>query len=89
MTKEKVSADLAQFIRGVALRMTSSGAVLSMDRPARHHTLIHALADWAGRDVPHGDFEQGFMSAHGTFWSREHAARLCGREGKLFSEDLW
>ena len=89
MTKEKVSKDLAQHIRGVAIRMTKSGVVLSMDRPARHHDLVHAWAEWVGRPLEWSEHEQGFMSATGTFWTREHAARMCGREGKLYSEDLW
>ena len=91
-TKEKrtkVSADLAQHIRGPALRMRLSGVVLSMDKPKRHHDVIHALADWAGRPIKGEEIEQGFISATGAFWTREHAARMCGREGKLFSEDLW
>lgn len=87
--RAKVSHDLAQHIRGVAIRMRSNGVVLSMDRPARHHILLHAISDWANRSVTHDEFEQGFMSATGTFWTREHAARMCGREGRLYSEDLW
>lgn len=84
-----VSRDLAQQIRCVALRMVKSGVVLSMDAPARHHTLIHALAEWAGTDIRHSEFEQGFLTATGRFIDRERAAQICGRTGKLFSEDLW
>lgn len=87
--RAKVSRDLAQQIRGCALRMRLSGVVLSMDRPFRHHDIIHALADWADRPVKTMEYEQGFLSATGAFWTREHAARMCGREGQLYSEDLW
>jgi hypothetical protein len=89
MTKEKVSRDLAQQIRCAALRMRLSGVVLSLEQPMRHHDIIHALAEWADRPVKHQEIEQGFLTATGRFIDREHAARLCGREGQLFSEDLW
>jgi hypothetical protein len=85
----KVSRDLAQHIRCVAIRMKRSGVVLSMDPPFRHSDLIFEVARWLDRPLRHDEHDQGFLAATGRFISREHAARLCGREGKLFSEDLW
>lgn len=87
--RKRISPDLAQHIRGVAIRMIKSGVVLSMDRPARHHHLLHAWAEWSGRALERGEHEQGFMSSTGGFWTREQAARMCGHEGQLYSEDLW
>jgi hypothetical protein len=80
---------LAQQIRSVAIRMVRSGVVLSMDPPARHHDILHDMADWIGRPLQRSEHVQGFLSATGKFMTREDAARMCGREGQLYSEDLW
>lgn len=85
----KVSRDLAQQIRGVAVRMIPSGIVLSLDAPARHHNILNQLGDWLNRSVTWDEHVQGFLTASGKFITREDAARLCGREGQLYSEDLW
>lgn len=85
----KVSRDLAQQIRGVAVRMVPSGVVLSMEPPHRHHDLLHNLAEWLNRPINWDEHVQGFLSATGKFMTREDAARMCGREGRLYSEDLW
>lgn len=76
-------------VRCVAIRMRISRVVLFMERPARHHNLMHELADWLGRPLKHSEYEQGFLANNGDFVDRHHAARLCGRTGQLFSEDLW
>lgn len=88
-TRVKVSRDLAQQIRCVAVRMVKSGVVLSMDAPARHHNILHELAEWLGRSITWDEHVQGFLTATGKFVTRENAAKLVGREGQLYSEDLW
>lgn len=87
--REKVSEFLGAQIRSVAIRMRHTDFVITLPRPNRHHNIINTLAIWSDKNISHHDWEQGFLSADGTFWSREHAARMCGRKGKLFSEDLW
>lgn len=67
--------------------------------PARHHTLLHPLYDYIGRDVPSVD--QGFITSTGRFVDREEGLRIALASGQpmidhpsrhdrlLFSEDLW
>lgn len=72
----------------VAIKINDSGsAFFTMLRPARHHDLIRSLAEggWTGK--VNGDM-QGFCY-QGRFATREEAARIVGKLGKLFSEDLW
>lgn len=88
-SREKVPPNLAQQIRCVAIRMIPSGVVLSLDAPARHDNLLHNMGEWIGRALTGPEHVQGFLSATGKFVTREDAARLCGREGRLYSEDLW
>lgn len=81
-------------IIGVAIEL-ESGVICFMPPPARHHTILHAL----GYLPEKHSAEQGFLTNHGCFESRENAlliarevaqiqretAPQCG----LFSEDLW
>lgn len=87
--KPKVPHEVGLQVRCVAIRMRHTDFVITLPRPNRHHNIINTLAIWSDKTVSHHDWEQGFMSADGQFWTREHAARMCGRKGKLFSEDLW
>lgn len=76
------------------------GVVYSAPRPARHHDVLHAIAEsLGGVAAPHGEVEQGFLDDLGRFLTREQAgevATLSGqlrdaplRDGRLYSEDLW
>jgi hypothetical protein len=81
------------------------GQVFAMPRPARHHTIMHAIAkmvpesDWP---IASGFRDQGFLTSAGRYVIREEAYEIAlaagqftleGRAvnvpGKLFSEDLW
>jgi len=63
--------------------------VLSMPRPARHHEILQEYWKLSGHALKHGTQEQGFLNDEGDFVTREGAARIMNRPGKLFSEDLW
>lgn len=71
--------------------------IVSMPRPARHHTIIHELHG-LGCHVRDHAHEQGFVLSPGAFVGRRQAARLAWlagqieeipRSGQLYSEDLW
>lgn len=73
-----------------------NGLPFTLPRPARHHTLIHAMAE-RGDPIPIKG-TQGFMTSDGRFVDRKVAARIarvagqmiaCHVPGTLFSEDLW
>lgn len=67
----------------------------SLPPPARHHTLIHAMAERGDPKPING--EQGFITSAGRFVNREEAMSIAveagqvdaTRTGYLFSEDLW
>ncbi|MBP8231768.1 MAG: hypothetical protein KAY22_05640 [Rhizorhabdus sp.] len=56
-------------------------------RPNRHHDVIRVLRDNGWTGPVQGD-RQGF-DHKGTFISRAEAAKRVGKEGILFTEDLW
>jgi hypothetical protein len=72
--------------------------VFQLPRPYRHHNIVHMMSKLA---VPPHDSEQGFVTTHGRFVSREigwkvakEAGQLLkraptGNEGVLYSEDMW
>lgn len=75
------------------------GVTLSMPRPARHHTVFHAIDGWWGHldySPPH---KQGFVTSEGRFVERKEAAKIAetagqiikkhGPKDELFSEDCW
>lgn len=77
--------------------------IVSVERPGRHHHIIHTLAR-QGMDIPIGSKErghiQGFVTSEGNFVDREQAYRLAKQNGQLpedfrrssgilYSEDLW
>jgi hypothetical protein len=84
----RVPHDLSQQIRCVAIRLVKSGAVVSMDRPNRHHHLLHEFAEWIGRPLKWDEHVQGFLTMTGKFVTRE-TERGLHRQGQLYSEDLW
>lgn len=80
-------------ITKVALKL-KTGKIVSMEKPARHHTIINSL--------PMGDAHgaiQGFINPYsGEFMDRKEAYSRADRTGQvlhnkynweLFSEDLW
>lgn len=80
-----------------AIRL-AEGIVVTMPRPARHHTIIHVMTGLGFRQ-PHAD-EQGFMLNDGRFAWRRPALNIARRAGQLireptapahglFSEDVW
>lgn len=72
-------------VAAAAIRV--DGVVWTLPRPAYHVHVLRAYIDVHGRQVR--DEEQGFMTSTGRFVSREEAAQLAGRNGRLLSEDLW
>ena len=74
------------------------GIIVSMPRPARHHTIISALFNlWSIRTGGNG--KQGFITDKGEFVDRKEGLRIArdnnqiihkhGNENELFSEDMW
>jgi hypothetical protein len=88
---------IGETIEKAALR--KGRLVLSMDRPARHHTILHDLADLDVREAGM-PVNQGFLTSIGRFVDRVEAAVIARRAGQiekkhgppdvLFSEDdVW
>lgn len=82
----------------VAAAMEKFGATVSLPRPARHHTIIHMLADNGVQTPVTG--KQGFLTSEGEFVDRYEARKIALASGQvtedklhhhlqLFSEDLW
>lgn len=86
---------------GHSVRVTDAAVLLngseihSLPRPARHHTILHKLAD-AG--VDHRGAVQGFLLDTGSFVTRAVAGEFAIAAGQikalrwppfLYSEDLW
>ncbi len=72
------------------------GIVVMVDRPGRHHNIIHALAK-LGMDTPIGG-EHGFVTSTGRFVDRIEAAQIAldakqieklSWPPNLYTEDLW
>lgn len=81
----------------VAVRLPN-GLVFTMEAPARHHNVIHAMTELE-IDTMREEVTQGFLLSDGTFCRRkparriaEEANQLLPRESKLselYSEDVW
>lgn len=80
----------------IAVAIRTEQDTYELPRPARHHDLIHKLAEM-GHTTPITG-EQGFIDDQVGFVDRELAARIALWEGQieklhappnLFSEDLW
>lgn len=76
--------------------------IFSLPPPARHHDVLHMMADNILKTEQGPKWEQGFLTCSGRFVSREAGvviARFAGQlniirpktspEWQLFSEDLW
>jgi len=80
----------------VAAAVLYKDVIFSMPKPARHHTIIHAM-HFMG--LPPGiQGNQGFLLDNGHYISRDLAAALALSNGQveklsapplLYSEDLW
>lgn len=83
-------------IEASAIRDTG-GKIWSLPRPARHHDVIHLMAE-SGLPTPIQG-EQGFLTNEGTFVDRKVAAIVATAFGQLpnglhaypnlYSEDVW
>jgi len=80
----------------VAAAIQHKGLTFSLPQPARHHHILHLMAE-LGLPIPIQG-KQGFMNSHGNFVDRELAAQIAIADGQitelrwppeLFSEDLW
>ena len=89
-------------IVAAAIYVIPTEETVTLPPPARHHTLIHKMAE-EGYKTPIGgyDYEQGFITDTGKFVRRKPAMRIAIKAGQttrdqmtapahgLFSEDLW
>ena len=81
-------------IEAAAIRC-EDGVVFTLPRPARHHTLLHALAERGDGSAITGG--QGFVTDAGRFVDRREGLLIAiaagqavrGRSLDLFTEDLW
>jgi hypothetical protein len=81
----------------VAAAISQDGLIFSAPRPARHHTVMHAMVSAGISTSIVG--EQGFLTSAGVFVDRKTAFALAVAAGQvsvdkyglreLFSEDLW
>lgn len=80
----------------IAVAIRTEQDTYELARPARHHHLIHKLAEM-GHAIPITG-EQGFIDDQRGFVSRTVAAQIALAQGQvkskhiplnLFSEDLW
>lgn len=74
------------------------GVTWSLPKPARHHTVMHAMGNSGIDTTTVATAEQGFITSEGRFVGRELAKDIAWKAGqadefdhptKLFSEDLW
>ncbi len=84
-----------EFIEKAALRIDI--VTFSVERPGRHHTIIHALVD-LGMPKPINTEHTGFITSTGRFVDRKEAAIIALNAKQtdkliappnLYSEDLW
>lgn len=86
-------------VRVLQAAIRAGGAVHALAPPARHHTIIHQLAEQGFRGLSHPD-GQGFVLSDGRFVDRQTAYRVAVAAGQLangaghvpgmlFTEDLW
>lgn len=75
--------------------LLNGSEIHSLPRPARHHTILHKLAD---EGIDHRGAVQGFLLDTGSFVTRAVAAECAIAAGQikelahppyLYSEDLW
>lgn len=73
-----------------------SDTVYVMDAPARHHQIVHAMAEAGKPQVQ--THEQGFLTSDGFFLRRAPAMAVAQRanqllrptnRNQLYSEDVW
>lgn len=77
--------------------MADDGTMVTLPRPARHHTIIHHMA--AQGHGPIGPAAQGFATDTGRFVDRVEGLAIARAAGqivekhpdfeKLYSEDMW
>lgn len=89
--------DAKRTIVAAAVLDTEADVVHTMDAPARHYNILHAMSEWGFDQGPH--HEQGFLTSDGYFLRRkpalivaEEAKQLIRRTAPssgLFSEDVW
>jgi hypothetical protein len=82
----------------VAAALKADDLIFSMPPPARHHTILHALFDFKGGDLP-VLCDQGFVTSTGRYVDRTEGLRIAVaakqtdgpkyQPTSLFSEDLW
>jgi len=87
-----------EHIVGVAIRVRarSGTTVYRLGWPARHHTILHMLAQTLGLTGGVPEHDQGFWTSLERYVNRQEAAELARVAGQttsqrsmLFSEDLW
>lgn len=87
--------------RIVSAAIKYNGLILSLERPARHHDIIHKFVSFVGSG------EQGFLTSDGRFVDRKEARGISEEADQiieseivdgvprrrihplLFSEDVW
>jgi hypothetical protein len=82
----------------VSVAVRYEGIIFSMERPARHHNVLHKMTDLGVTKLAHE--HQGFLNHRGEFLNREDALWEALADGQvldqenlrhpnLYSEDLW
>ena len=71
--------------------------IIMVERPGRHHNVLHQVYEMAGGAPTHGI--QGFVTSYGRFVGRETGYEIANMNGQirkkhgsayyLFSEDMW
>jgi hypothetical protein len=102
----RVVAAAVRLVAPVDLGVVRAGDVLilSMPPPARHHTILHAMAACGIVETASG-YNQGFLLSDGSYCEREAALVIATAAGQLvlhpdagrspiappnlFSEDMW
>jgi hypothetical protein len=99
MVKKVASLEERDLLKVVAVAVrTDDGLVHTLPRPARHHDVVHLLAEKFNHPSSALD-EQGFLLSDGRFCRRKPAKRVAEEAGQLlprasdlpelYSEDLW
>lgn len=95
---QRAKASGLEHIVGVAIRVKdrTGDTVYHLGWPARHHTILHMLAQTIGLKDGVGEHDQGFWTSQDRYVSRREAAELARAAGQtvsrrtgLFSEDVW
>lgn len=87
-----------EIIECAAIKSSYDNKIYAMERPNRHHNIIHYLAFEVGLPTPIKG-NQGFLTSRGRFVDRKEASAIAffSRQIKddnykistLYSEDLW